>query len=182
MPFCGFCGRILSMEPGVYALVLHLEKELSITVGKLGTFLFPSGYYVYCGSALNGLSGRIKHHLRRSKRPHWHIDYLLQSADVVDIWYARAGQNRECSWCEAIGTMPNARIIIPGFGSSDCSCTAHLIYFTSQPSFDKFHETLKQRYAILALHLPPPRTLDNFSNYLFQTTNRSATWPSSSNP
>jgi hypothetical protein len=31
-------------EPGTYALLLKLDKQDRITVGKLGTFDFPVGY------------------------------------------------------------------------------------------------------------------------------------------
>ena len=46
---------------GAYALVLHLERKEEITVGRLGTFAFPAGYYLYAGSALGpgGLEARL---------------------------------------------------------------------------------------------------------------------------
>ena len=47
-------------EPGTYALLLKLDKQEKITVGKLCTFDFPAGYYLYVGSALGpgGLQAR----------------------------------------------------------------------------------------------------------------------------
>jgi len=65
---------------GTYALVLYLLPAQTIRVGKLGAFKFPRGYYIYLGSALNGLVRRIARHLRSAKRPFWHIDYFLRHA------------------------------------------------------------------------------------------------------
>ena len=72
-------------DSGTYALVLVLEVELRLQAGKLGIHTFPPGYYIYTGSALGGLSGRLKHHLKLEKKLHWHIDYLLQGAPVTQI-------------------------------------------------------------------------------------------------
>ena len=70
---------------GTYALVLHLECTEEITVGKLGMFTFPAGYYLYVGSALGpgGLEARLARHRRRGKKLRWHIDYLLEHAQLV---------------------------------------------------------------------------------------------------
>ena len=63
---------------GSYILLLDLDNNLEIPVGKLGNISFQKGHYVYVGSALNGLDARIKRHLRKHKKIHWHIDYLLK--------------------------------------------------------------------------------------------------------
>ncbi len=39
-------------------------------IGKLGTHVFPSGYYIYAGSVLRGLNGRLKRHLMAEKLLH----------------------------------------------------------------------------------------------------------------
>jgi len=139
------------MEKGTYALVMALKSEAIIAVGKLGRFKFPAGYYVYFGSARGGLSARVGRHLRSeggkragesTKKLHWHIDYLIQFAEVVEVWYAVGNESWECLWCEVARGMPNAQILIPGFGSSDCRCPSHLIYFSSPPSFELFQKCL----------------------------------------
>ena len=63
---------------GSYILLLYLPLNITLTVGRLGTFDFPAGWYAYVGSAFGagGLVGRIKHHLQPLENPHWHIDYL----------------------------------------------------------------------------------------------------------
>jgi len=126
----GFQGKIPGVEKGTYALVLLLESEAKITVGKLGRFSFPTGYYIYVGSARGGIFQRVRRHLRGSggegstQKLRWHIDYLLQQAKVVEVWYTENSQ--ECLWAFAVKEMPKSQILIPGFGSSDCRCLSHL--------------------------------------------------------
>ncbi|HDO19110.1 MAG TPA: DUF123 domain-containing protein, partial [Thermoplasmatales archaeon] len=47
---------------GSYAIVMRLDREQNIEVGSLGEIRFRRGYYLYVGSALNGLENRIKRH------------------------------------------------------------------------------------------------------------------------
>lgn len=135
--------KIASVEKGTYALLINLGKEVSIAVGKLGLVTFPSGYYIYLGSAGGGLLQRVKRHLRGGKRLRWHIDYLLEFAQVVEVWYALSQEAQECLWCQIAQQMPQGKILFPGFGSSDCRCSSHLVYFPSPPSFELFGHRLK---------------------------------------
>lgn len=115
---------------GTYALILKVEKETRICIGRLGTFYFPSGYYVYVGSALGrgGLKARLARHQRGDKKFHWHIDYFLVHACIVGIQVDSSGKRLECHWAQALLNTPGAQIIAPRFGASDCCCPAHLIY------------------------------------------------------
>lgn len=115
---------------GTYMLVLELEREAVIAIGRLGTFLFPGGRYVYAGSALGsgGLSARVARHRRRQKRLHWHIDYFLARAQIVGVETNASGKRLECSWARAALSRPGARVVAPHFGASDCSCASHLVY------------------------------------------------------
>ena len=132
---------------------------------------FPAGYYVYFGSARGGLSARVDRHLKREKRCYWHIDYLLQFAKVEEVWYSGEGEEldwgerkkevewrerkevkgaggvrkKECLWCQIARGMPQGQILIPDFGSSDCRCPAHLVYFPAPPSFELFRHMLEER-------------------------------------
>jgi Uri superfamily endonuclease len=129
-------------EPGkgTYVLVLHLERGKEITVGKLGTFTFPAGYYLYVGSALGpgGLEARLARHRRRDKKLRWHIDYLLEHAQLVEVWSATSTTKLECLWAQAARKLRGAETPVPGFGSSDCRCPSHLIYLARKPSYDEF--------------------------------------------
>jgi Uri superfamily endonuclease len=124
--------------PGTYALVLYVTRAQTIRIGKLGAFKFPRGYYIYVGSALNGLAARIARHLRPNKKRFWHIDYLLEHARVKQVWTHQGVERLECVWARAALALPRAQIIAPRFGASDCACPAHLIYFgAALPRFPK---------------------------------------------
>ena len=133
------------MDRGTYALILELDVDTTISVGKLGLFKFPEGYYIYIGSALGGLTSRVNRHLSPLKRIHWHVDYLLQSARVVDIWSISNDERLECEWSKAARGLPMAQDIVPGFGSSDCRCPSHLVHLKTKPSFDMFRKELEER-------------------------------------
>jgi sugar fermentation stimulation protein A len=120
---------------GVYQLHLFLPEAVRVRVGKLGTFDFPAGRYLYTGSALNGLEQRLARHLRRKKKMHWHIDYLLRYARVERIDTVRTSRKRECELNGRAMNAPGARILAKGFGSSDCRCPAHLVYLGPAPGF-----------------------------------------------
>jgi sugar fermentation stimulation protein A len=132
-------------DAGTYALVIHSENQLTMSIGRLGTYDFKSGYYVYAGSALSGLNNRLKRHLRREKSLHWHIDYLLQQANIIQVWYSLSKEKLECVWNEILAQFPGAMPYISGFGSSDCRCKTHLTYFSAIPSFDNFKQELRNR-------------------------------------
>jgi Uri superfamily endonuclease len=115
---------------GSYVLVLDLREEREITVGKLGAIPFSAGFYAYVGSGMGGLEPRIARHIGKTKRLHWHIDYLLQAASVSEVVLAESTTRTECVIVRALasGLTP-----VPRFGCSDCRCPTHL-YFSAQES------------------------------------------------
>jgi len=108
---------------GAYVLVMEVDREQTIPVGRLGNIWFPSGSYAYVGSAMGGLENRINRHLRSEKKLHWHIDYLLKYARV-DTVYIKEGRDRE--ECDIARWFHDRFDCIPSFGSSDCKCPSHL--------------------------------------------------------
>lgn len=121
-------------EKGSYALVLRLEEEAMVSVGKLGMFLFPRGIFVYCGNAFGpgGLRARVHRHLRGGfRQPHWHIDYLISTAQVWRVHYTVTLTPLECRWSQALAGQKGAFIPAPRFGVMDCrsGCPAHLVGF-----------------------------------------------------
>lgn len=118
---------------GSYQLLLWLESPMQVAVGRLGSVAFPAGWYVYTGSARGGLAARVARHLRRRKRRRWHIDYLLAHARVAAV-LCRAGDGRgECAHSRAALALPGARVVVAGFGASDCRCPAHLVLLRALP-------------------------------------------------
>ncbi len=131
---------------GTYALVLHLECTEEITIGRLGTFTFPAGYYLYAGSALGpgGLEARLARHHRRDKKLRWHVDYLLERAQLVEVWSATSTDKLECLWAQAAQQLPGSETPVSGFGSSDCRCPSHLIYLTRKLTCEEFTTHIKE--------------------------------------
>jgi Uri superfamily endonuclease len=132
----------VAVVKGTYVLILALERTIEVRVGALGIQRFLPGYYAYAGSALGGLVPRLRRHLQGGARTHWHVDYLRQYADVAEVWYLASGERRECSWLGALSKLPSGRLGVPGFGSSDCKCAAHLVYFAAPPQFEQFRRAL----------------------------------------
>ena len=118
---------------GSYVLVLHLNKTTPIKIGKKGKQVFPQGWYVYCGSALNGIEQRVQRHLRIKKKMHWHIDYLLKSAPVSKVLYTENQKYPECTLAELFNKKLRP---VPGFGCSDCQCISHLYFGTKHHILD----------------------------------------------
>jgi Uri superfamily endonuclease len=134
-------------QNGTYALVLRVNQQERIEIGRLGLVSMPAGYYVYVGSAFGpgGLQARIAHHLRLAKKSHWHIDFLRKIGQIDDIWYTYDALKREHQWASTIGNLKGAEVPVPGFGASDCNCQAHLFYFCQAPCVIKFEGLLRQR-------------------------------------
>lgn len=128
--------------------MLHLPADTRMTIGKLGVFDFPAGWYAYVGSAFGagGLVGRLRHHLKPVERPHWHIDYLRQAAVVKEIWLSPGAERREEAWVEVLLAIPGAAIIAEGFGASDTSMESHLVYFDVRPLLEDFVVGVRARF------------------------------------
>jgi Uri superfamily endonuclease len=118
---------------GLYQLVIRLQKGRILRVGNLGRLSFPPGYYVYTGSAKRGLEARIARHLRKRKKMRWHIDYLLRVGRIVEVKRYDGGELSECELNARVEELPGSRVVAPHFGSSDCRCATHLLYFTRNP-------------------------------------------------
>jgi Uri superfamily endonuclease len=116
---------------GTYCLLINLNQNQSLKIGKKGEVQFKKGCYIYVGSALNSLEGRIRRHLRQTKKMHWHVDYLLDSpnAQVTEVFYSDDGFKHECDLAVQIARKSEG---ITGFGCSDCNCPAHLFYFQNE--------------------------------------------------
>jgi Uri superfamily endonuclease len=121
---------MLDALPGTYALILRATEAMVIHVGALGQMAVEPGWYIYVGSALGsgGLRGRLNHHLKPVAHPHWHVDYLRQGMELVEIWYQESQERLECAWARRLLALTGVRIPLKKFGASDCGCPAHLFY------------------------------------------------------
>lgn len=114
------------LESGTYIAVFVLSRRRRIQVGRLGSFWFEPGLYLYAGSAQRNLSTRLERHARRSKPLHWHIDYLSTKAPMIGAMIVPGHRERECELAGELRHM--YELAAPGFGASDCECGGHLFY------------------------------------------------------
>ena len=117
-----------------YCILIKLRSDRELSVGRLGNnFYFPRGYYVYVGRAKKNIEARIDRHCRKEKIRHWHIDYLSTAAEVIETITFGTEVGSECNLARKLQEL-EGRIIVKGFGSSDCCCSSHLLYFAARPS------------------------------------------------
>ncbi len=92
------------------------------------------------------LENRVKRHLRlpKQKNKHWHIDYLLENKEVsiIKLYLIPNKQKLECKLAQELLSISDG--FIDKFGSSDCRCQSHLIYFN-----DKWKCFLRNKKKIL---------------------------------
>lgn len=118
-----------AQDRGSYILSGYLREDTCIPVGNLGKRYFPKGFYLYVGSAMQSLSRRVQRHLRKRKKEHWHIDFLLPFFEGLRVFEVRSSERLECAIAEELEKIAQ---VIPSFGASDCSCSGHL-FFTPKP-------------------------------------------------
>ncbi len=138
---------------GTYCLIIHVSRDVTLQIGKLGSFDFVEGYYVYVGSALNSLESRLKRHLSEDKKLFWHVDYLLASLNVelVEIVFAVDNGKWECAIASEVGLEG---VEIKGFGCSDCKCSSHLFKFAD------IDESISMSVNSFKKHLLEPKKLE----------------------
>ncbi len=134
----------MTNEPGTYVLWMHCGSGRELAVGRLGVLRLEPGFYAYIGSAFGpgGLAARIGHHAGIAVRPHWHVDYLRALCPLIEVWFTNDPRRQEHAWANALSTMPNASIPLPGFGSSDCECATHLFRFDHPLTLASFRRSL----------------------------------------
>ena len=147
----------LRTAPGTYVLHLDIAHREQIEVGRLGVLDATKGRYLYVGSALGpgGVKARVQRHARANKNTHWHIDYVRAEASLRGVWVAYSDRRLECDWARALAETPGATIPMPGFGASDCSCSAHLIGWSDPQSIDRIGSVLRRTTDGAAVHYLP---------------------------
>ena len=119
---------VLSAKPGAYLLLIDLAADSVLDIAAFKDRRVTPGHYLYAGSANGpgGLRARLARHLRRDKKPHWHIDRLTVAAAQVAAFPITGA--RECALVETLLESGLYYHPLPGFGSSDCrTCMSHLL-------------------------------------------------------
>ena len=117
------------LDKGAYCLCIQVKESITVGIGALGKTEFDKGFYIYIGSALNGLQARLVRHLKNSRGKHnvthWHIDYLLREkpVEITKIVVQYSSLKTECFIAEQVSKFGEA---YNGFGCSDCKCKSHL--------------------------------------------------------
>ena len=135
-------------DRGGYLLLLRLDKEKRVEIGRLGSPSFRKGHYIYVGSAMRNLSARIARHSKKRKKLRWHVDYLRQEADGTLALPIRSSERQECHIARALSSILQPGPL--GFGSSDCNCPTHLFWHPTDPlacrSFHAFLQRFRMRH------------------------------------
>ncbi len=105
---------------GIYALCFELKTDLNIRDWNL-----TKGKYVYVGSAQNNLLKRVKRHIKKNKKKHWHIDYLttLNECVIKEVFYLEKKKLFEDVISFIVGIYGDS---INNFGASDSKYNSHL--------------------------------------------------------
>jgi Uri superfamily endonuclease len=109
----------------LYAVFLELKEWNTIEIGKLGTFSFAPGVYVYVGSAKKNMEKRLARHVQIDKKKRWHLDYLRPYCQITKIISYETSIG-ECGLASKF--KKKGKVCVPRFGASDCKCGGHLIF------------------------------------------------------
>lgn len=136
--------------PGTYVVVYYLPAAAGgVTIGDLGTFNFPGGYYAYLGSAFGagGVRRRTHRHLTHpSERPRWNVDFLKPLCTPVAVWWTHDRDKAEFDWAAALAALPGASFPAPRFGAADNrGAEAHLVRFAERPAVTAFRRRVARR-------------------------------------
>lgn len=131
-------------DRGSYLLLVEVKREIRLQAGGLPASTFSKGHYVYVGSAMGDLSARLARHQRKTKKFHWHIDYLTAKADRIIPLPIRSSQRLECRIAKALSATLEPGPA--GFGSSDCRCAAHLFFSRTDPLHNADFHRILQRF------------------------------------
>ena len=138
----------IPQRKGTYLLIINILRYIEIKVGSLGIVKLEPGIYIYVGSALapGGLQARILRHLRKEKKIHWHIDYLLASDDVRILYiaylvYPKKLESTITSELISLGLKPGWY----RFGSTDTKDPSHLLRLPNERDLESILKILKDK-------------------------------------
>jgi Uri superfamily endonuclease len=129
----------MGSAPGTYALILQCKITDKIQIGRWKAIDIEPGYYVYVGSAFGpgGIKARVSRHCKKTKPKRWHIDYLREYVDLIEVWCSHAPERLEHQWAQIFQGM-KGMTPVKGFGCSDCKCYSHLFWSEKAPDVDSF--------------------------------------------
>ena len=123
---------------GSYFLVIWLERDKLVQTKKK-SFKLNRGYYVYIGSAMNSLEKRVARHFRKDKKLHWHVDFLLKEAELLDAYLIPSEERLEEKLSGDVAKFADG---IEGFGASDLKGVHTNLYYFDEVNPEKKLENL----------------------------------------
>ncbi|AIF70010.1 hypothetical protein PAP_08110 [Palaeococcus pacificus DY20341] len=123
---------------GSYFLVIWLERDKLVQTKKK-SFKLNRGYYVYVGSAMNSLEKRVARHFRKDKKLHWHVDFLLKEAELLEAYLIPSEERLEEKLSRDVAKFGDE---IEGFGASDLKGVHTNLYYFGEANPEKKLENL----------------------------------------
>jgi Uri superfamily endonuclease len=127
---------------GVYILILRLPRPSTIKIGSLASTRLKAGWYAYVGSAWGsgGVLRRTDRHKRCEKKKHWHIDYIREYAEIIEIWFSHVDATFEHNWSKHLARLEWVEVPLANCGSMDChqNCPTHFFRFKRRPTVSLF--------------------------------------------
>jgi Uri superfamily endonuclease len=134
--------KIIDVKSGIYILEIFAGQPFQLLIKKFSGVKFDKGYYYYVGSAQKNFYHRIKRHLRKNKKIHWHIDHIttIPSNKIIAVYYIKNGpKNMEIKIANDMLVFPQITIPAKGFGNSDNpEAESHLFYSKTKNHFSHF--------------------------------------------
>ncbi len=107
---------IMDMNKGSYLLFMEVADKIKVN-SKKSQWIIKPGLYVYVGSAMATLTGRVKRHLTEKKKNHWHIDFLTSRAKIFLTLLLPSRTKDEKVVSQLVSKYGTP---VKGFGSTDC--------------------------------------------------------------
>ncbi|MFA9555894.1 DUF123 domain-containing protein [Evansella sp. AB-rgal1] len=121
------CVKDIPDTDQLYVIMMNLLEDRHVAIGKLGSFLFHKGTYIYVGSAKKNIQARVKRHINKEKPTRrWHIDFFSSNTSVIGF-ITFPHHKGECQLKDFIQKQFHGTVVAKGLGSSDCSCDSHLL-------------------------------------------------------
>lgn len=134
---------------GSYSIIFKLSNDEKLEIGALRTIFLNRGFYVYNGSAYGagGLRSRIKHHVEKKKRLHWHIDYVTSSGKCKILKViACKKRNLERSASLEMLEEKESFVGIPRFGATDDKAAKTHLFLIRANSEEEALKRVKKVY------------------------------------
>ncbi len=121
-------------KSGAYLLFLRLDSQTELKVGRLGEFHLQPGIYIYVGSAMGGFGRRLPRYFSSRRKVKWHIDYLLEKAELEAILLLPSSTKIEQEIAARLAKMEGISEVVPGFDASDSTEKTHLFMVDEEHS------------------------------------------------